>query len=289
MAQHEFDKSSKWLIQKHGDGILYLGGVRGVRKWRALQAELVQPRRLPDGLLEVYFHGCSLPDYFLLEVSTYPEKRILEQALDDLTLAYHHLRVLPELLTVVLFPKGKFEVLGEHTVASRLQWSQLACRWKVVKLWELSGEELLAAGDVGLVPWVALTRFQGPPTPILEQCRRQIEQQAKPDERDNLLAVSQILAQLRYNNPELLSILGGRRVMIESPLIKEIVAESEQKAKQETKREDLLDFLEARFDKVSEEIEERLRAIGSEKKLKALIKYAGRCPNLAAFRKRLFS
>lgn len=77
--------------------------------------------------------------------------------------------------------------------------------------------------------------------------------------------------------------------MIESPLIKEIVAESEQKAKQETKREDLLDFLEARFDKVSEEIEERLRAIGSEKKLKALIKYAGRCPNLAAFRKRLFS
>ena len=101
MADHRYDKSSKWLIQKHGDGILYLGGVRQVRAWRALQAELIQPRQLPDGLLEVFFQGRSTPDYFLLEVATYPEKRILAQALDDLTLAHQHLHVLPELLTVV--------------------------------------------------------------------------------------------------------------------------------------------------------------------------------------------
>jgi len=36
---------------------------------------------------------------------------------------------------------------------SRLQWSRLACGWKVVELWQLAAEELLAAGDVGLVPW----------------------------------------------------------------------------------------------------------------------------------------
>src|ERR1700738_372655 len=114
MARHEFDKSSKWLIQKHGNGILYLGRVREVRSWRALQAEWVQPRRLPDGLLEVIFHGRRTPDYFLLEVATYPEKRILEQALHDLMLAYHQLGVLPELLTVVLHPKGRFRVSGGH-------------------------------------------------------------------------------------------------------------------------------------------------------------------------------
>ena len=57
MARHKFDKSTKCLIQKHGNGLLYLDGVRQVRSWRALQAELVQPRRLPDGLLEVFFHG----------------------------------------------------------------------------------------------------------------------------------------------------------------------------------------------------------------------------------------
>jgi hypothetical protein len=35
---HEYDKSSKWLIQHHGDSILRRGGVRGIVSWRALQA-----------------------------------------------------------------------------------------------------------------------------------------------------------------------------------------------------------------------------------------------------------
>jgi len=281
MARHQFDKSSKWLIHKHGNGILFLGGIRGVRSWRPLQAELVQPRRLPDGLLEVYFHGRQSPDYFLLEVATYPEKRILDQALDDLTLAYHQLKVLPELLTVILKPVGGLRVRGKHELLSRLQWSALSCEWKVVELWKLAAEELLAAGDVGIVPWIPLTNFPGPPEPILEQCRHRIDKHALPQERDNLLVVSQILAQLRYNDPKLLAILGGKRVMIESPLIQEIVAES--------KQEDILEVLQARFEAVPDNIIERLRAVRSEKKLLALIKLAVRCSNLDAFRKKLLS
>lgn len=96
MARHEFDKSSKWLVQRHGKGILFLGGARDVRGCRALQAELVQPRQLPDGLLEVLFQGRKKQDYVLVEVATYPEKRLLEQVLDDLMLTYQQLRVLPE-------------------------------------------------------------------------------------------------------------------------------------------------------------------------------------------------
>ena len=75
MPHYQYDKNTKWLIRKHGDSVLYLGGIRQVRRWRALQTELVQPNKLPDGLLEVYFQGRSGPDYFLLEVATYPEKR----------------------------------------------------------------------------------------------------------------------------------------------------------------------------------------------------------------------
>ena len=41
--------------------------------------------------------------------------------------------------------------------------ARLACGWKVAELWRLVAEELLAAGDVGLVPWVPLTHFQGAP------------------------------------------------------------------------------------------------------------------------------
>jgi hypothetical protein len=49
MADHDlYDRSSKWLIQHRGDALLRLAGVEGIRAWRALQAELVQPRQLPE-------------------------------------------------------------------------------------------------------------------------------------------------------------------------------------------------------------------------------------------------
>ena len=40
---HEYDKSSKWLIQHHGDSILRLAGVTEIETWKPLQAELIQP------------------------------------------------------------------------------------------------------------------------------------------------------------------------------------------------------------------------------------------------------
>ena len=141
MAWHEFDKSSKWMLKQHGWGILYLGGARHVRLCRAMQAEIVQPRKLPDGLLEVFFEKRKKPDHVLVEVATYPEKSVLEQALDDLTLAYQQLRVLPELLTLVLHPKGKLRISGRQNCkagynglswpAGGRLWSCGHCRQKI--------------------------------------------------------------------------------------------------------------------------------------------------------------
>ena len=62
--------------------------------------------------------------------------------------------------------------------------------------------------------------------------------------------------------------------MIESPLIKEIVAESTQKTMQEA----ILEVLEARFGNVPEDISEGLRQVRAKKKLKALVRHAARCP-----------
>jgi hypothetical protein len=281
MSRHAFDKSSKWLMQQHGDGILYLGGARNVRRWRALQAEIVQPRQLPDGLLEVFFHGRKTADYFLVEVATYPEKRVLKQALDDLTLTYQSLKVLPELLIVVLHPRGRFRVSGSKELRSRLQWSWLGGGWKVAELWTLSAEDLLAANNVGLIPWVPLTDFQGPPEALLERCRQRIEQQAHRDDQANLLAVSQVLAGLRFPDPQLLALLGGKQAMIESPVLKEIVAEKLQEA--------IVRILATRFGEVPAEVITRLRRLRSEKKLGDLIEHAVRCTEMKAFRERLLS
>jgi hypothetical protein len=69
--------------------------------------------------------------------------------------------------------------------------------------------------------------------------------------------------------------------MIESPLIKELLAERDQKA--------IIGFLRGRFGEVPPEITTRLGKIFNLKKLDELIDHAARCPDLEAFRAQLLS
>src|SRR5262249_31429133 len=73
----EFDRSSKWLIEHHGDALLRLAGVEHIVSWRPLPAELVQPGQLPDGVLEAELAGQAEPRLFVLEIATYPEQRLI--------------------------------------------------------------------------------------------------------------------------------------------------------------------------------------------------------------------
>ncbi len=192
---------------------------------------------------------------------------------------------LPEVVVLVLQPRGNFRITGTAEFQSRLGLSQWQARWRVVELWTLSAEDLLAADDLGLILWIPLTQFDGPPEPVLQQCRERIEAHAAPGERANLLVVTQVLTRLRYNDPQLLTILGGSRIMIESPLIQEIVARSRQQAMQE----DILSFLTARFGSVPDDVGAHLRAILDEERLRDLVVRAALCPDLDAFRNLLQS
>jgi predicted transposase YdaD len=275
-----YDKSSKWLIQHHGDSMLRMAGVEKIAAWRPAQAEVVQPRQLPDGLLEVRLEGEPRDDLYLLEVATYPERRVGQQLTRDLMMVYLDRGELPEAVTLVLRPKGKYQVPRSRNLRSRHGLSSCRLKWRVVELWTVPAEELLQAGDVGLVPWVPLTDFADPPEKMIERCREVIEQQAPPSERANLLAVTQVLAYLRYNSVELLRILGGTEVMLEIPFLDEIVKEKTR----ETAREDIVTVLETRFGEVPQELVEGVESVVDEKRLKGLVRSAAACPDLAAFR-----
>ncbi len=208
MLWHAFDKGGKWLIQHHGDGALFLGGVCKVVRWRAVESELVQPGQLPDGLLEVEIEDLPRAVYFLLEIAAKAERRLTEQLVRDLLMVYLDRGEVPEVLTLVLRRRGRYRVPPGVELASRLGLGKLTVSWRVVELWALSAEELLAANDVGLIPWVPLPHFDGPPEQLLRTCRERIDRQAAPAERANLLAVTQVMTQLVYNDPGLLTILG---------------------------------------------------------------------------------
>jgi hypothetical protein len=271
----KYDKSSQWLIQHHGDSIVRLAGEGRIAAWRPAKSELVQPQRIPDGLLEVWLEGEQEPNLYLVEIYSTPDRRQMQALADDLMLTYLGRKVVPEVVALFLSQGDGTRVPPRLQLMSRQGWSRLEVSWHAVELWTVPAEELLAANDVGLIPWVPLAKFDGPPEVIVEQCRERIEQQAPAAEKPNLLAVTQVLMRLRYDDPGLFGILGGERTMIESPLIQELLGKRAHK--------DLLLVLEGRFGSVPPELATQLRTIVDEEKLDELMKQVGVCPTLQAF------
>ena len=68
----ECDAGSKWLIGFHADALVRLAGDPRIVSWKAVQAEPVEPRRLPDGLIEVHRRGQTEPILVALEISDVP-------------------------------------------------------------------------------------------------------------------------------------------------------------------------------------------------------------------------
>jgi hypothetical protein len=276
-----YDRSSKWLIDHHGDSILRLGGVANICSWRAIYTEMVQPKQIPDGLIEVQFTDRVDSALFLVEISTYPRRVNYEQALRDCMFVFLDRKLLPELLTVVLRPEGNQQVTEEHELASPLGWTRLHLQWRVVELWTLPARQLLNAGDVGLIPWVPLTQFDEPPETVLQECRDRIDRQAPASEQANLLAVTQVMSRLRYNSLDLMALFGGMQTMIESPLIQEMLAERS--------HEGILIALRKRFRSLPADLPVALKRIQDPLKLRELMEWAFDCPDLEAFRARLSS
>lgn len=279
MAHQRFDIGSKWLLHNQGKSALFVGGFTDVRRIEPMPGEIVQNRKYPDGLFRVYLEGERKPHYVLIEVATYPEKRALRQALDDLTLAYQTLGHLPDLLMLVLQPKGRFRIVGRHEVRSKGGLSRLQAEWKPVELWTLPAMEFLAAGDAGVTPWVPLMAFEGPPETLLERCAEKIKREAHPKDQADLLTVSQVLGGLKFSVTLLDEIFGGSQTMFESPVLQRWVAQRLHEA--------VLDVLKDRFDSVPQKVAKPLREILDEKKLRRLIVLAGKCPDMETFREAL--
>jgi hypothetical protein len=100
---------------------------------------------------------------------------------------------------------------------------------------------------------------------------------------EQILAVTQVLAGLRYNDRKLFQILGGRKAMIESPVLQELKEEWTREAAIEY----LMTFLVARFGAKAGELENSLKAIDDASRLKELIKHAATARSLNSFRKQL--
>jgi hypothetical protein len=290
---HEYDKCGKYMVRQHGNAILWMGGVEDVGAWRAVQAEPVQVRQLPDGLLEVECPGLAQPDIFILEIASHPDARVPSQAVRDTAIIYLQRGIVPEVIVLFLHEKGNVPAADSIELQSRRGLTTWKLTWKAVKLWEVPAEKLLAMGDVGLIPWVPLARFDGSPETIVRRCQARIARAGPPItpvDQENLLAVTQFLLPLRYNKDPLLgqlrALLGGREAMIHSPLYQEVVEEAERKGETKAKREWILKVLQTRFGETAKDLKVELDAVEYDR-LEGLLDRSLSCRTLASFRRHL--
>jgi hypothetical protein len=283
MERHQYDHASKWLLEHHGDALLRLAGVTDITAWRPLPAEIVQPRQLPDGLLEVRRAGQTRDDLFVIEIATDPERRVAEQLLADSAMVYLDRGVLPEVVVIVLRRKGQLRVPEQIELSSSAGWTNWRASWRVVELWSLQATDLLAHQEPGLAPWATVAQWDGRPEVLLQRCRDLLERVAGTDEYDKMLTVTAVLASIKYNDPRLLDILGGKDVMIDSPLIREIVAEQYALKAQKM----ILHLLQARIGEVPADIAAAVRNVQDEGRLDRVNILAARAKSYRAFRRDL--
>lgn len=273
------DRSGKWLLTHHGDAILRLGGITGFTAWKALQAETVAPRRLPDGLIEVRFPGEAEPTLVLVEIETYPDSDADRQVLDDLMLIAVDRKTVPEVVSLVLKPKGKMTVTGASERVSPRGRTRIGGTWPVVRLWELDAETLLASPDAGVIPWVPLARTTLTPDELMTRCRDRLVQVPDANDRSGLVAVTQILAGLAFPDRRFLNLFGGAKVMIESPVLDEV----KELIRVQAMHDNILANLDARFGSVPADRVAALAAVTDETRLKALHRLAATCPDIDTF------
>src|SRR5262245_55036706 len=97
------------------------------------------------------------------------------------------------------------------------------------------------------------------------------------------------MTNLRFDDPQLLALLGGDRIMSESSLIDRLVKERVEKNTAETLQQAILQFLRGRFGSVPRDIAKAVKRVSDAERLNALVALAGKYSDLDAFRAELAS
>ena len=175
--------------------------------------------------------------------------------------------------------------------------NEIRYAYNLIRIYEMSAREILDQGPLCLMPFIPLMKY-GPD--LLDQADDLIYQSEKTRlEKADMLTSMAILAGIISTDLPVQLINRRKDIMIESAAydiikkdgikegIQQGLKQGLKKGLEEGKKETLLEFLEARFGAVSEEVVAGIRKIDTEAHLKLLVRIAASCENLEEFKREM--
>lgn len=148
----------------------------------------------------------------------------------------------------------------------------LRFKYTVVRLWELSADQLLATG-LGTTPLALLTddATNRLPEVVNRFAERAIRESPTVDAGNLLLSCAFILLGLRYDEAIARAVFRGVQRMRESTTYQGILREGRVEGRVDTRRDDILLILRTRFGPLPANVEARVRATADDAQLEAAL------------------
>ncbi len=282
-----FDVSCKHLLRCYPEHVLGLLRLPGEVVWGgALQSEVAAPPQVADAVARIRWNGVEYLVHLEFETRA---KRILPQRMfwyNGTLSAKHRLPVYS--VAVCLTPRRHPLPEAFETVYPNGQ--RLRLEYGVVRVWEEDAHATLARGALGVLPFVPLMHGADAST-VREAVRRMTRGEPRAEERRELLAVTYLLAGLRFPERVLSSIL-RRSKMRDSVTYRSIKNEGRQeglekgleKGMHAEGMEALLIVLEARFGDPSPALRRAVAKLRSTASLRSALREAAKAADLIAFR-----
>lgn len=159
--------------------------------------------------------------------------------------------------------------------------------YKVIKIWEIKGDQVIHNRLEGLYPLVPLM-YRGADTEeeIIEKTVKVIETVENKSFKADLLAVMTILAGDKFS-AELVRKYVRRSMLMSSPIYKEWIQEERQeateKATEKNTQDNIIYLLESKFELVPREVRRKINEIEDISILKGLLKKVLSVPNIEEF------
>ena len=218
-----YDATTKYLIESHTADWLRLAGLATAGPIRIVDADLSTITSASDKLILV---GQGAHRFVVhVELQTGRDARLDERVLAYNVLARRRHGLPVRSVVFALRPEAV-----PPGVRGSVRWpgpagSPLLFDYDLVRVWTLPADQLLA-GPLGTLPLAPVSAVDRAAVPgVIREIRRRLDREVPPPVASELWSATSILMGLRYNKPDVETLLRGVRQMRESVTYQAIVEE----------------------------------------------------------------